>query len=273
MLALFTKPSLSWGYAALFAALQNIVDPMQKSHRAYDFHNKSSDCRVTHFTQRALTALTRVSSEDPMKKRRVLIVDDHPIICAAVSELLEENGYKPIGESSDGFDALDKIHKLRPDYMLLDISLDNLDGLSVLQRIAVDQLEVKTLVFTASRASTYGVRCMQAGAMGFINKSAGLKELVKGLDALADGYLYFPKEVLEMYRGTGHDPSDALSNLTNKELVVLQLLANGHTNLEIATKLNLSNKTISGHKINVLKKLGVRTTIELATIARQLNLI
>ena len=208
-----------------------------------------------------------------MKNKRVLIVDDHPIICAAVSELLEEHGYEPVGESSDGFDALEKIHKLRPNYMLLDITLDNLDGLSVLQRIAMDHLEVKTLVFTANRASTYGVRCMQAGAMGFINKSAGLQELVKGLNALADGYLYFPKEVLEMYRGTGHASNEVLSSLTNKELVILQLLANGYSNLEIANKLNLSNKTLSGHKINVLKKLGVRTTIELATIARQMDLL
>ncbi|MGC5702723.1 response regulator transcription factor [Pseudomonas sp. NFXW11] len=208
-----------------------------------------------------------------MKNKRVLIVDDHPIICAAVSELLAEHGYQPIGESADGFDALDKINRLRPDYMLLDITLNNLDGLSVLRRIAIDNLEVKTLVFTANRASTYGVRCMQAGAMGFISKSAGLPELVKGLNALADGYLYFPREVLEMYRETGHDPSDALNNLTNKELVILQLLANGYSNLEIATKLNLSNKTISGHKVNVLKKLGVRTTIELAHIARQQDLL
>ncbi|KAF0865985.1 response regulator transcription factor [Pseudomonas sp. LD120] len=208
-----------------------------------------------------------------MKNKRVLIVDDHPIIRAAVGDLLKEHGYEPVGDASDGFEALEKIHKLRPDYMLLDITLDNLDGLSVLQRIATDLLEVKTLVFTANRASTYGVRCMQAGAMGFINKSAGLPELVKGLNALADGYLYFPKEVLEMYRGTSNTPNELLSNLTNKELVILQLLANGYSNLEIASKLNLSNKTISGHKINVLKKLGVRTTIELATIARELDLL
>ncbi|MHC8388597.1 response regulator [Pseudomonas sp. MDT2-39-1] len=206
-------------------------------------------------------------------KKRVLIVDDHPIICAAIKAVLEENGYEAVAESSDGFDALTKIRSLSPEYMLLDIGIDSLDGLSVLQRLATEDIEIKTLVFTSHLASTYAVRCMQAGAQGYINKSADLSELVKGLNALSDGYLYFPKEVLSLYRNSEKHPDNGLRGLTNKEVIILQLLAKGFTNLEIATKLNLSNKTVSGHKVNILRKLGARTTIELASVAKELNLI
>ena len=205
--------------------------------------------------------------------KRVLIVDDHPIICAAIKAVLEKQGYQVVAESSDGFDALSKLRTLEPEYMLLDIGIDSLDGLSVLQRIASEQMEVKTLVFTSHLASSYAVRCMQAGAQGFVSKSADLSELVKGLNALSDGYLYFPKEVISLYRDAEKDARAPMRGLTNKEVIILQLLSTGFSNLEIASKLNLSNKTISGHKINILRKLGVRTTIELAKIAKELSLI
>lgn len=205
--------------------------------------------------------------------KRVLIVDDHPIICAAIRAVLEEQGYEVVGQSSDGFDALSKLRALEPEYMLLDIGIDSLDGLSVLQRIASEQIEVKTLVFTSHLASNYAVRCMQAGAQGFVSKNADPGELLKGLNALLDGYLYFPKEVIALYRDAEKDANAPMRGLTNKEVIILQLLSTGFSNLEIASRLNLSNKTISGHKINILRKLGVRTTIELANIAKELSLI
>lgn len=206
--------------------------------------------------------------------KRVLIVDDHPIICAAAKTILEENDYEAVATCSDGFEALNLIQSLSPEYLLLDIGIDSLDGLSLLQRIVADGIEIKTLVFTSHLASTYAVRCMQAGAQGFINKNADLRELIKGFNALSDGYLYFPKEVLTLYRdATKNNSSGTFEALTNKEIIILQLLAKGFNNQEIAEKLNLSNKTISGHKVNILKKLGVRTSIELASIAKERGLL
>lgn len=206
--------------------------------------------------------------------KRVLIVDDHPIICAAAKTVLEENGYEAVATCSDGFEALSLIHSLAPEYLLLDIGINSLDGLSLLQRIVADEIEIKTLVFTSHLVSTYAVRCMQAGAQGFINKNADLKELIKGFNALSDGYLYFPKEVLAMYRDTTkNNNSGTLETLTNKEIIILEQLAKGFSNQEISAKLNLSNKTVSGHKVNILKKLGVRTSIELASIAKERGLL
>lgn len=207
-------------------------------------------------------------------KKRVLIVDDHPIICAAAKTILEESGYEAVATCSDGFEALALIQSLAPEYLLLDIGINRLDGLSLLQRIMADGIEIKTLVFTSHLARTYAVRCMQAGAQGFINKSSDLNELIKGINALSDGYLYFPKEILTLYRNTtSHSNNGSFETLTNKEIITLQLLASGFSNQEIAEKLNLSNKTISGHKVNILKKLGVRTSIELASIAKERGLL
>lgn len=207
-------------------------------------------------------------------KKRVLIVDDHPIICAAAKTVLEQNGYETVATCSDGFEALTLIQSLAPEYLLLDIGINSLDGLSLLQRIMADGVEIKSLVFTSHLASTYAVRCMQAGAQGFINKNSDIKELIKGFNALSDGYLYFPKEVLTLYRdATRNNNSGSFETLTNKEIIILQLLASGFSNQEIADKLNLSNKTISGHKVNILKKLGVRTSIELASIAKERGLL
>lgn len=205
-------------------------------------------------------------------KKRVLIVDDHPVICAAIRSVLDTNGYEVIGETADGIQALNLIKTLGPDYLILDIGIDSLDGISLLNRINSEAIDIKTLVFTSNLVSTYAARCLQAGAQGFINKSANLDELIKGLNAISGGYLYFPKEVLTQYRTFENKSGVALSQLTNKEIIVLQLLAKGFSNLEIADKLNLSNKTISGYKISLLKKLGVRSTVDLANIANEFGL-
>ncbi|MCE0915836.1 MULTISPECIES: response regulator transcription factor [Pseudomonas] len=203
----------------------------------------------------------------------VLIVDDHPIFSSAISAFLEQTGYNVVGECTDGIEALASLRRLSPDYLILDIGLDGLDGLSVLQRIHAENLPVKTLVFTSQMAATYASRCMQAGASGFINKSATLDDLLRGLKTIQDGYLYFPKDVLSHYMDFNPQSDNGTQSLTNKEMLILQLLAQGLSNMEIAERLHLSHKTISGHKVNILRKLGVRTTIELADIARDMNLI
>lgn len=205
-------------------------------------------------------------------KNKVLIVDDHPVICAAIKSQLERSNYEIIGETADGLHALSLIKTLSPDYLILDIGIESLDGLSLLKRISIEAIEVKTLIFTSHLVSTHAARCLRAGAQGFINKSANLSELIKGLKALADGYRYFPKETLTKYRNSQKVIDDAFKQLTNKEMIILQLLSKGFSNLEISEKLNLSNKTISGYKVRLLKKLGARSTIELADIAAELGL-
>lgn len=206
--------------------------------------------------------------------KSVLIVDDHPVVCEAIRKTLETQGYTIVGETADGISALNMILSLKPDIVILDVSLEKMDGLTVLKRIAQANLDVRVLVFTAQSVDTYAMRCLQAGASGFVSKNEPLTKLLKAVDTIVEGYVFFPKKSMPFSDGgRGKHSSDVLAALTNRELEILKLLAEGLTNLEIAEKLHLSNKTVSGHKINILSKLGVTSVVDLVNIARQNELV
>lgn len=206
--------------------------------------------------------------------KSVLIVDDHPVVCEAIRKTLETQGYTIVGETADGISALNMILSLKPDIVILDVSLEKMDGLTVLKRIAQANLDVRVLVFTAQSVDTYAMRCLQAGASGFVSKNEPLTKLLKAVDTIVEGYVFFPKKSMPFSDGgRGKHSSYVLAALTNRELEVLKLLAEGLTNLEIAEKLHLSNKTVSGHKINILSKLGVTSVVDLVNIARQNELV
>lgn len=206
--------------------------------------------------------------------KTVLIVDDHPVVCEAIRKTLESQGYSIVGETADGISALSMIVSLKPGIVILDVGLEKMDGLTVLKRVTQANLDVRVLVFTAQSVDTYAMRCLQAGASGFVSKNEPLTKLLKAVDTIVDGYVFFPKKSMPFNDGgRGKNSRDALAALTNRELEVLKLLAEGMTNLEIADKLHLSNKTVSGHKINILSKLGVTSVVDLVHIARQNELV
>lgn len=205
--------------------------------------------------------------------KKVLIVDDHPVVCEAIRRTLEGQGYTIIGETADGISALGMIEELKPEVVILDVSLEKMDGLTVLKRVAQANLDVRVLVFTAQSVDTYAMRCLQAGASGFVSKNEPLSKLLKAVDTIVEGYVFFPKKSMPFKDAEWRAGNDTLAALTNRELEILKLLAEGLTNLEIAAKLHLSNKTVSGHKINILSKLGVTSVVDLVNIARQNDLV
>lgn len=202
---------------------------------------------------------------------KVLIVDDHPLICQAVRQALATIGFQTVGDTADGVDALRMIESLAPDVVILDIGLEKLDGLTVLKRITREKLNTRVLVFTSQAKENYAARCLQAGASGFVNKSEPISKLIKAIETVADGYVFFPKNAMPLL-GKPESTGD-LEDLTDRELQILKLLAEGFSNGEIATRLSLSNKTVSGHKVNIQTKLGVASVIELADIARRHQLV
>ncbi|QJI31263.1 response regulator transcription factor [Pseudomonas sp. ADAK18] len=205
---------------------------------------------------------------------KVLIVDDHPVICQAIRYALEPHDYVIVGETGDGLSALGMIESLKPDIVILDITLAKLDGLSVLNRIMREKHDVRVLVFTSQSIDTYAMRCFQAGANGFVSKNESITRLLRAVETVAEGYVFFPKRSIPFHESERRTGSDGvLSELTNRELQVLKLLAEGLSNLDIAERLHLSNKTVSGHKINLQSKLGVSTVVDLASIARHNNLV
>ncbi|MBD8557126.1 response regulator transcription factor [Pseudomonas fluorescens] len=206
--------------------------------------------------------------------KKILIVDDHPLVRHGIRLALKSIGFETIGETSDGASALQMIQSLQPDIVILDIGIEKVDGMAVLKRIAREKLETRVLVYTSQTKETFGSRCFQAGASGFVSKNEPMTQLLKAIETVADGYVFFPRDAMPFFSGaTVTSESGGLEHLTDREIQVLKLLAEGFSNRDIAQKLNLSTKTVSGHKVNILMKLNVTSVVELASIANQHNLI
>ncbi len=206
---------------------------------------------------------------------KVFIVDDHPVIRLAIRMLLEHEGYEIVGESDNGVDAMQMIRECVPDLIILDISIPKLDGLEVLARFNAMNSGLKTLVLTAQSPTLFAMRCMQSGASGYVCKQEELSELVSAIKAVFSGYNYFPSQALTPERSDGTDDAEIeLFKLVNdRELMVLQLFAQGKTNKEIAKGMFLSNKTVSTYKKRLMQKLKANSLVDLIELAKRNALV
>jgi two-component system response regulator EvgA len=202
---------------------------------------------------------------------QVLIVDDHPAIRMSVRFLLEQEGYQIIGEVDNGVDALQLLHELQPGTLVLDIGLPKIDGLTIINRITAQRLPVKIIVLTAQESDHIAIRCMQAGAHGFVNKQDDLCELISAIQAVKGGFSYFPDRTFPLLRRDCSREADEtlLNSLSARELKVLQQLTLGMSNKQIAERMNLSSKTISTYKTRLLIKLNASNLLDLYELARR----
>jgi two-component system response regulator EvgA len=198
----------------------------------------------------------------------ILIVDDHPLVRLAVRMLLETNGFHVVGEVGNGIDAVQALRDLSPDVVILDIGIPKLDGLSVIARMLAINPDCHVLVLTSQSSEAFCHRCMQAGAKGFISKDEDLNKLVNAIKAVMAGYSVFPSMAVATEHGRLSD-SDMVKRLSDREMVVLQYLAQGRSNKEIGELLLLSNKTVSTYKTRLLQKLGMESVLELAEFAKR----
>ena len=203
---------------------------------------------------------------------RVLVVDDHPFIRSTVCMLLRQERLEVVGQADNGIDALRLMRQDPVDLVILDISLD---GLEVIARMRSLEHPAKSLILTSQLAEAYSLRCMQAGAAGYVSKTDDLGELNKAVRAVLSGYTYFPQVALSSVHRQDLKASEAqcIASLTDRELMVLQQLARGLSNKAIGDAMLLSNKTISTYKSRLLEKLRVRSLIDLADFARRNLLI
>jgi len=205
----------------------------------------------------------------------VFIIDDHPVIRLAIRMLLENENYEIVGETDNGVDAMQMVRECMPDLIILDISIPKLDGLEVLARFNAMNLPSKILVLTAQAPSLFAIRCMQSGAAGYVCKQEDLSELVSSVKAVLSGYNYFPSQALGASAAQGGDPNELerFKLVNDRELMVLQLFAQGRTNKEIAKGMFLSNKTVSTYKTRLMHKLKARTLVELIEMAKRNSLV
>ena len=206
---------------------------------------------------------------------RAVVVDDHPFIRSTVCMLLRQDRLEVVGQADNGVDAVCLARDHVPDLIILDIAMPGLDGLEVIARLKALQHPGKIIVLTSLLPEVYSLRCLQAGAAGYVSKTDDLGELSKAVRAVLSGYTYFPEVAFSSVNSQDLRASDAqcIAGLTGRELMVLQHLARGMSNKEIGEFMLLSNKTISTYKTRLLEKLRLSSVIDLADFARRNQLI
>ena len=215
-----------------------------------------------------------------MKEIRVLVVDDHTIVRDGICALLELAGdIKVVGEASNGKEAIEMVKKLNPDVVLMDIAMPIMGGLDATHRIHKEFPHVKVLALTQYDDREYVFPIIEAGAYGFISKSAASSELTTGIRSVYHGDSFLSpsvaKYLVEVYRqgNTVKKNLDPYDELTEREREVLKLLAEGHTIQEIANMLSVSPKTAEGHKTSLMSKLDIHNRTELVKYALRKGII
>ena len=203
---------------------------------------------------------------------RILIADDHSVVRAGLRALLESRpGWEVCAEAVDGRDALDKATKLKPNVAILDIGMPLLNGVEATRRIRASSPNTEILILTMHESDDLVQQVVEAGARGYILKDDADRVLLAAIDAVRHHKPYFSTRVSAV------DPSDSSSTsrqrLTPREREILQLLAEGKANKEVASLLGISVNTVEAHRANIMVKLNLHSLAELVHYAIRNNII
>jgi DNA-binding NarL/FixJ family response regulator len=212
---------------------------------------------------------------------RVLIADDQALVRAGFRKLLESAGVDVVGEAGDGLEAVEQARRLLPNLVLMDIRMPVLDGIEATRRLTgADGDAMRVLVLTTFALDDYVYEALRAGASGFMLKDAPPEELLAAIEVVARGDALIAPAVTravieEFVRRAPEDaaPAPALDELTTREREVLELLARGLTNAEIASRLVVSDGTVKTHVAHVLGKLGLRDRVQAVILAYECGLV
>ena len=216
-----------------------------------------------------------------MKPLRIFLADDHEIVRRGLIALLKAHaGWEVCGEAQDGRQAVDRVRQLKPDIVILDIGMPNLNGLEATRQLLKDNPQSKVLILTITDADEMVRAVLDAGARGFVLKSDAARDLVAAVEALQSNKTFFTSRVANMvlggYLGRNRPAAaDELSlpNLTAREREIVQLLAEGNSSKEVACHLNLSVKTAETHRSNIMRKLNLHSVSELVLYAVRNNMV
>jgi DNA-binding NarL/FixJ family response regulator len=209
-----------------------------------------------------------------MEKLKILLAEDHRILREGLKRMIDEQlNMEVIGEADDGIEAWQKTTELKPDIVLMDVSMPRMNGADATRRIRELCPDVKVVALTAHRASAYLSQMLKAGASGYVLKHTAFNELVDAILTVSKGGRYIDRASQELIANTPPenvtwkgDPQG--KPLSEREVQVISLVANGYTNKEIANKLAISVKTVESHKANSMQKLDLKSRAEIVDYAR-----
>ena len=203
---------------------------------------------------------------------RILVVDDHAVVRRGVRSLLESHdGWDVCGEATTGRDAVEQSRRLRPDVVVMDLSLPELNGLDATRQILKDAPETEVLVLTMHQSEELARGVLQAGARGYVLKSDADENLIAAVENLRQHKPFLTTTVTEFvldgYIRDGADQDAARHAVTAREREVIQLIAEGKSNKKAASTLKISVKTIEAHRANIMRKLHLRSVSDLVRYA------
>jgi two-component system response regulator NreC len=209
---------------------------------------------------------------------RILIADDHGVIRAGLRALLEDiPDITVVGEASDGVEAIAKAVELKPDILLMDLSMPNMGGIEATLQLSQREPKVRVLILTVHEEESLLKEVIRMGASGYIVKRAAQEDLLHAIRVVARGDLYVhPTMTRSLFNeAPAYVPLQVPESetLTLREIEVLQLLAKGYTNRQIAEQLSLSPRTVEGHRANLSGKLGLHSRVELVEYAEKHGLL
>lgn len=203
-----------------------------------------------------------------MKKLSILIADDHPVVRDGLRGMLESQpDFEVVGEAADGAQAIQLAEELKPEIVLMDLRMPQVDGVTAIREIKSSQAETQILVLTTYDSDADILPAIEAGATGYLLKDSSREELYGAIRATARGDTVLAPSVAARLVGQMRAPAE--ERLSSRELEVLQLVAEGASNKDIASRLHISQATVKSHLIHIFGKLGVSDRTAAVTVALQ----
>jgi two-component system NarL family response regulator len=204
---------------------------------------------------------------------RILLVDDHQMMRDGLRSILDlEDDLDVVGEAGNGYEALEMARTRRPDVIVMDIGMKDLNGIEATRQIMAQNPRAKVVALSTHSDESYVLSMLEAGASGYVLKDAAVDEMRRAIRVVAGGRHYLSPEIAgtvvgSRLRGAAEEGASASSLLGARERQILQLLAEGHTSSEIARRLHIATTTVDSHRRNIMKKLDLHSVAELTKYA------
>jgi DNA-binding NarL/FixJ family response regulator len=212
-----------------------------------------------------------------MKRLRVLLADDHALVRAGFSSLLEKLGFEVVGEAEDGNQVIHMVEEFKPDLVLMDIAMPQLNGLEATTRIVLKSPEARVIILSAHATAEYARRAIRAGAAGYLLKDASPVELNLALNAVVRGETFLSPRVSKFivadYASNIPAERTPLDRLTSRQREILQLIAEGRSRKDIAEKLCISVKTFDTYRAQMMESLDIHDVANLVRFAASVGLV